>query len=64
MCLFVRYIVACIESYFASTEVAKKKKLLAHALLNELFNVFPILFHVKVCVGAMLFYQKPKRVAI
>ena len=24
--------------------------MLAHALLNELFNVFPILFHVKVCV--------------
>ena len=28
--------------------------MLAHPLLNELFNVFPILFHVKVCVGAML----------
>ena len=27
--------------------------MLAHALLNELFNVFPILFHVKVFVGAM-----------
>ena len=26
--------------------------MLAHALLNELLNVFPILFHVKVCVGA------------
>ena len=26
--------------------------MLAHALLNELFNVFPILFRVKVCVGA------------
>ena len=25
--------------------------MLAHALFNELFNVFPILFHVKVCVG-------------
>ena len=25
--------------------------MLAHALLNELFNVFPILFRVKVCVG-------------
>ena len=24
------------------------------ALPNELFNAFPILFHVKVCVGAML----------
>ena len=24
----------------------------AHAILNELFNVFPILFRVKVCVGA------------
>ena len=23
--------------------------MLAHALLNELFNVFPIVFHVKVC---------------
>ena len=26
--------------------------MLAHALLNELFNVFPILFRVKVSVGA------------
>ena len=26
--------------------------MLAHALLNELFNVFPILLRVKVCVGA------------
>ena len=26
--------------------------MLAHALLNELFNVFPILFRVKVCVVA------------
>ena len=26
--------------------------MLAHALLNGLFNVFPILFRVKVCVGA------------
>ena len=25
--------------------------MLAHALLNELFYVFPILFQVKVCVG-------------
>ena len=31
---------------------------------NELFNVFPILFHVKVCVGAMLSFQKRKRVTI
>ena len=40
--------------------------MLAHALLNELFNVFPILFHVKlkVCVGAMLSFQKRKRVTI
>ena len=38
--------------------------MLAHALLNELFNVFPILFHVKVCVGAMLNFQKRKRVTI
>ena len=28
--------------------------MLVHALLNELFNVFPILFYVKVSVGAML----------
>ena len=28
--------------------------MLAHALLNELIKVFPILFRVKVCVGAML----------
>ena len=28
--------------------------MLAHALLNVLFNVFPILFHVKVCLGAMV----------
>ena len=34
--------------------------MLAHALLNELFNVFPILFHVKVCVGAMLIFQSVK----
>ena len=26
--------------------------MLAHALRNELCNVFPILFRVKVCVGA------------
>ena len=32
------------------------------ALPNELFNVFPILFHVKVCIGAM--FQKRKRVTI
>ena len=31
---------------------------------HELFNVFPILFHVKVCVGAMLSFQKRKRVTI
>ena len=24
--------------------------MLAHALLNELFDVFPVLIHVKVCV--------------
>ena len=34
--------------------------MLAHALLNELFNVFPILFHVKVCVGAVLSFQRRK----
>ena len=34
------------------------------ALPNELFNVFPILFHVNVCVGAMLSFQKRKRVTI
>ena len=34
--------------------------MLAHALLNELFNVFSILFYVKVCVGAMLSFQKLK----
>ena len=34
--------------------------MLAHALLNELFNVFPILFHVKVCVVAMLSFQNVK----
>ena len=38
--------------------------MLAYALLNGLFNVFPILFHVKVCVGAMLNFQKSKRVTI
>ena len=39
--------------------------MLAHALLNELFNVFPIFFHVKVCaVGAMLSFEKRKRVTI
>ena len=38
--------------------------MLAHALLNELFNVFSILFHVKVCIGAMLSFQKRKRVTI
>ena len=38
--------------------------MLAHALLNELFNVFSILFHVKVCVGAMLSLLKRKRVTI
>ena len=36
--------------------------MLAHALLNELFNVFPISFHVKVCVGAMLRFIKHIRV--
>ena len=30
----------------------------AHAFLNELFKVFVILFHVKVCVGTMLSFQK------
>ena len=34
------------------------------ALPNELFNVFPILFHVKMCVGAMLSFQKRKRVTV
>ena len=38
--------------------------MLAHALLNELFNVFPILFNVKVCVGDILSFQKPKRMTI
>ena len=38
--------------------------MLAHALLNEMFNVFPILFHAKVCEGAMLSFQKRKRVTI
>ena len=38
--------------------------MLAHDLLNELFNVFPILFHVKVCIGAMLSFQKRKGVTI
>ena len=38
--------------------------MLAHALLNELFNVFPILIHVKVCVWAMLSFQKRKRVLV
>ena len=38
--------------------------MLAHALLNELFYVFPILFHVNVCVGAMMSFQKRKRVTI
>ena len=38
--------------------------MLAQALLNELFNVFPILFHVNVCVRAMLSFQKRKRVTI
>ena len=38
--------------------------MLTHALLNELFNVFLILFRVKVCVGAMLSFQKRKRVTI
>ena len=28
--------------------------MLAHALLTELFNVFPFCFMLKVCVGAML----------
>ena len=36
--------------------------MLAHASLNELFDLFPILFHVKVCVGAMMSFQKRKRV--
>ena len=30
----------------------------APALLYELFNVFPILFHVKVCVGGYIELQK------
>ena len=34
--------------------------MLAHALLSELFNVFSILFHVKVFVGAMLSFQNVK----
>ena len=38
--------------------------MLAHALFNELFNVFPTLFNVKVCVGAMLSFQKRKRVTL
>ena len=38
--------------------------MIAHALLKELFNVFPILFPVKVCVGATLSFQKRKRVTI
>ena len=38
--------------------------MLAHALLNELLNVFSILFYVKVCVGVMLSFQKRKRVTI
>ena len=38
--------------------------MLAHALLNELLKVFSILFHVKVCVGAMLRFQKRKRVTV
>ena len=38
--------------------------MLAHALLDKLSNVFPILFHVKVCVGAMLSFQKRKTVTI
>ena len=38
--------------------------MLAHALLNELFKVFPILFHIKMCVGAMLSFQKRKRETI
>ena len=31
------------------------------ALPNEFFNVFPILFHVKVYVGAMLSFLKRKK---
>ena len=38
--------------------------MLARSLLNELFDVFLILFHVKVCVGAMLSFKKRKRVTI
>ena len=38
--------------------------MLAHALHNELFNVFSILFYVKVGVGAMFSFQKRKRVTI
>ena len=34
------------------------------ALPNEFFDVFPLLFHVKVCVWAMLSFQKRKRVTI
>ena len=38
--------------------------MLVNALLNELCNVFPNLFHVKVRVRAMLSFQKRKRVTI
>ena len=38
--------------------------MLAHALLKELFNVFSVLFLVKVCVGAMLSFQKRTRVTM
>ena len=34
--------------------------MLAHALLNELFNEFHFLFHVKVCVWAMLSFKNAK----
>ena len=34
--------------------------MLAHGLLNELFHVFPVLFHVKVRVGAMLSFKNVK----
>ena len=34
--------------------------MIAHAFLNELFNVFPILFQFKVFVGPMLSFQKRK----
>ena len=38
--------------------------MLAYAFLNELFNVFSILFHVKVCVWGYVELLKRKRVTI